>query len=64
MYQKGLIDIISLGNKVKTASNAINIANPVNKPKIIVGIKFERTNIEKPKIIVILVKKMALPILS
>jgi hypothetical protein len=59
-----LKDIINFGNRVKTAIRATNIAKPVNKPKIIVGMKFERINIENPKIIVIPVKKIALPILS
>ena len=61
---KGLKEIINFGNRVRTASSAINIANPVKSPKIIVGMKFERTKIEKPKMIVMLVKKIALPILS
>tara|TARA_Y100000748_G_C15061651_1_gene318843 strand:- start:7 stop:144 length:138 start_codon:yes stop_codon:yes gene_type:complete len=42
----------------------MNIARPVNNPKIIVGIKLDITSIENPKIIVIPVKKIALPILS
>ena len=42
---------------------AINIASPVNTPNIIVGIKLERIRTEKPKIIVMLVKNIALPIL-
>ena len=37
---------------VKEAINAINIAKLVNKPKQMLGIKFENTNIEKPTIIV------------
>tara|TARA_B100001758_G_C18320258_1_gene562800 strand:- start:84 stop:263 length:180 start_codon:yes stop_codon:yes gene_type:complete len=58
-----LIIIISLGNKVSTASNAINIASPVNKPKIIVGMKLDKIRIENPNIIVTLVKNIALPML-
>ena len=54
----------SLGNSVNTATNAINIASPVSKPKIMVGIKFDSTSIEKPKIMVIPVKNIALPMLS
>ena len=42
----------------------MNIASPVNKPNIIVGTKLDNTSIEKPNIIVILVKKIALPMLS
>ena len=34
---------------------------PVNTPKYIVGMKFENTKIEKPKIIVIEVFKIATP---
>jgi hypothetical protein len=64
LFPKGLKLIISFGNNVSTANRAINIASPVNKPKIIVGIKLDRTKIEKPNIIVILVKNIALPILS
>lgn len=52
-----------MGKSVNTAINAINIASPVNNPKIIVGIKFDNTSIEKPKIMVIPVKNIALPIL-
>ena len=48
---------------MRTASNAINIASPVNNPKIMVGMKLDNIKIEKPKIIVMLVKKIALPIL-
>ena len=40
---------------------ANNIAIPVNIPKYIVGIKFERINIEKPNTIVIDVFKIAIP---
>ena len=55
--------IISLGSRVRTASKAINIARPVNNPKIIVGMKLDNIKMENPKIIVMLVKKIALPIL-
>ena len=56
--------MISFGKSVRTASRAINIARPVNKPKIIVGIKLDSTSMENPKIIVMLVKNIALPIES
>ena len=55
---------MSFGSKVNTASKAIIIARPVNNPNIIVGIKLDNTKIEKPNIIVMLVKNIALPILS
>ena len=58
------MDISNFGKRVKTASKAINIASPVNSPNIIVGTKLDSTSIEKPNIIVILVKKIALPMLS
>ena len=37
------------------------MAIPVKIPKYIVGIKLDKTSIEKPKIIVIEVLRMALP---
>ena len=43
---------------------AKSIAIPVNTPKYIVGIKLDRTNIEKPKTIVIEVFKIATPTVS
>jgi len=49
------------GNKVKTEIIANNIAIPVKIPKYIVGIKFDKTKIEKPKTIVIEVLSIALP---
>ena len=52
---------IKLGNKVSTSIIANNIAIPVKTPKYIVGMKFERTSIEKPKIIVIDVFNIATP---
>ena len=54
----------SLGNNVKTAISATNIAKPVSTPNIIVGIKLDNINIEKPKITVIPVKNIALPIVE
>ena len=60
---KGLKVISSFGKSVNTASKAISIASPVNIPKIIVGTKLDMIRIEKPNIIVMLVKKIALPIL-
>ena len=50
---KGFIKIIRLGSKVKTSIIASNIAIPVKIPKYIVGIKFDKMSIEKPKTIVI-----------
>ena len=58
---KGLIVKIREGNKVKTDIIANNMASPVNIPKYIVGINLEKTKIEKPKIIVIEVFKIATP---
>ena len=40
---------------------ASNIAIPVKIPKYIVGIKFDKIKIEKPKTIVIEVFKIAIP---
>ena len=37
---------------MRAAIRAINIASPVNRPKYIVGMKFDRIRIEKPMIIV------------
>ena len=44
----GLNIINRAGSSVKEAKSAVSIANPVNKPKYIVGIKFDKDNIEKP----------------
>ena len=63
-YQSGLSEMSSLGNKVKTDIKATNIARPVKVPKIIVGIKFDKIKIEKPKITVMPVKNIALPMLE
>ena len=52
---------MSFGKSVKTDIKASSIAKPVNIPKYIVGIKFERTKIEKPKTIVIEVLSIATP---
>ena len=49
------------GSKVRTETIANNIAIPVKIPKYIVGINFDKTKIEKPKIIVIEVFKIADP---
>ena len=40
---------ISLGSNVNTEIIASNIAIPVNTPKYIVGMKFDKTKIENPK---------------
>ena len=45
----------NLGNNVKDASSAINIANAVSIPKWMVGTKFDSVNIENPNMIVIAV---------
>ena len=58
---KGLQINNNLGSKVKTEVIANNIAIPVKTPKYIVGIKFDKTKIEKPKTIVIDVFKIAIP---
>ncbi len=49
---KGFRTIIKRGRRVKAATRAIVMANPVNSPKRIVGIKFDRAKMEKPTIIV------------
>lgn len=43
---------MSSGSNVNAVINAINIASPVRIPNRIVGIKYEKTRIEKPAIIV------------
>ena len=52
---------MSFGKRVKTDIKASNIAIPVNTPKYIVGIKFDKTKIENPKTIVIDVFSIATP---
>ena len=52
---------MSFGRRVKTDIRASNIAIPVNTPKYIVGIKLDKTKIEKPKTIVIDVFNIATP---
>jgi hypothetical protein len=52
---------IKVGKRVKTEIRAKSIAIPVNTPKYIVGIKFDKTRIEKPKTIVIDVLSIAMP---
>ena len=49
------------GNKVKTEIIANNMAIPVKIPKYIVGMKLDKTKIEKPKTIVTEVLSIALP---
>ena len=56
-----MINSIKEGSNVKTETIANNIASPVKTPKEIVGINFDKTNIENPKTIVIEVFKIALP---
>ena len=60
----GLKVISILGNSVKTAMSATSIAKPVKTPNMIVGIKLDSINIENPKITVMPVKNIALPILE
>ena len=48
----GLKVINIFGNNVSTRTNAMNIANPVKRPKIIVGMKLDSANMEKPTITV------------
>ena len=61
LFSNGLINNIKDGNNVNTEIIANNIAKPVKIPKYIVGINLDKTNIEKPKTIVIDVFKIALP---
>ena len=63
-FYRGFREIRSLGNSVNTANRATSIAKPVINPNIIVGIKFESIRIENPKITVIPVKNIALPIVE
>tara|TARA_B100000676_G_C17492345_1_gene538929 strand:+ start:380 stop:559 length:180 start_codon:yes stop_codon:yes gene_type:complete len=56
-----LINNIKDGSKVRTDIMANNIAIPVKIPKYMVGINFDKINIEKPNTIVIDVFKIALP---
>ena len=60
-FSNGLINNIKDGNKVNTEIIANNIAKPVKIPKYIVGINLDKTNIEKPKTIVIDVLRIAIP---
>jgi len=43
---------MSSGSNVNAVTIAINIASPVSSPNRIVGIKFEKTRIENPAMIV------------
>ena len=52
---------MSFGKRVRTDINASNIAIPVNTPKYIVGMKFDKTKIENPKTMVIDVLSIATP---
>ena len=61
LFLKGLVIKIRAGKRVKTEIIANNIAKPVKTPKYIVGIKFEKTNIENPKTIVMEVFNIATP---
>ena len=51
-FPKGLNTIINRGNNVNAVISAINIARPVRRPNRIVGIKYDKTRIENPAIIV------------
>ena len=64
LFPNGLNTSSNDGNKVKTDIIANIIAIPVNIPKYIVGIKFDKTKIENPKTIVIEVFKIATPTVS
>ena len=43
---------INFGNKVNAANRATSMANAVNTPKYIVGIKFDSTSMENPMMMV------------
>ena len=60
-FPNGLIIKIKDGSRVKTETIANNIARPVKIPKQIVGMNLDKIKIEKPKIIVIEVFRIALP---
>jgi len=51
-FPNGLNAIISRGSKVNAVISAMSIASPVRTPKSTVGIKFEKTRIENPAMIV------------
>lgn len=46
---------MSSGSKVRFANSAAIIATPVNKPKYIVGTKFDNAKMEKPRVMVTVV---------
>ena len=54
--------ISRIGSIVRSISKAINIEILVRKPKYIVGIKLESNKIEKPRVMISVVKYIALPI--
>ena len=49
---KGFHSKIIFGKIVRAAKRAMNIAAPVNTPKIIVGMKLDIIKMENPKIMV------------
>ena len=51
-FLNGLVIKRRRGIIVRERINAANIAMPIKIPKLIVGLKLERTNIENPNIIV------------
>ena len=59
----GLIKTNNSGNNVKAAKRAMSIANPVNRPKYMLGMKLDSDRIENPMMMVKDVKYKALPIL-
>ena len=61
LFSNGLNNNISDGSNVKTETIANNIATPVKIPKYIVGTNLDKTNMEKPKTIVIEVFRIAFP---
>ncbi len=54
-WPKGRSHRISLGKRVKDASNAIAMPSAVKTPKKMVGRKFDSTNMENPAMMVIAV---------
>ena len=52
LQPNGLHSKISFGNNVSAAKRAINIAAPVNTPKMTVGVKLDIIKMENPKMTV------------
>jgi hypothetical protein len=49
---KGFTNMSNLGNNNSAPISAANIAAPVNKPKIILGVKFDNVRIQNPQIMI------------